>query len=554
MPRSKRKETRATEPTEAAPAGEKSKEKRPNAENPTAERRTLKDRTIQSLEPAPKGCRYEYPDAVVRELMVRVGDTGRRSWAVVARFPAGSRFPVRRSLGTYLPPAKPKRPPREARDIPAGVAMTLVEARNKARSWLDMVAQGIDPKVEAEKEKARNLQRQANGFAAVAADFTARKVKGPALCELEDKAAQLRESKPNLSEREALAQMLADPKNKDLVARSERESLAKWKEIERTLDREFVRVWRARPIADITTLEISAVIKAMRARSGVYGTFNAFRILRQMFRWAISTQEYGSLADPTAPLDADTLIGKRDARDRWLNDKELPEVWAAGAQLDYPYQPLFKMLVLTGQRLNEVARMSWDEVDFDKALWTIPASRMKGGIAHVVPLAPDALALLSDLNNPPTAEQVDGRKAIPLWTQGSCVFSSTLGKVPVSGFSKFKGRLDDLVAKARAERRAGKGTAPEEQDQMEAWVLHDIRRTVRTNFSALPVPDDVREAVVAHKRPGIRGTYDLYDRLAEKHTCLRLWEARLRTILAPPPPADVADLNAARKRRNIGKP
>ena len=67
------------------------------------------------------------------------------------------------------------------------------------------------------------------------------------------------------------------------------------------------------------------------------------------------------------------------------------------------------------------------------------------------------------------------------------------------------------------------------------WVNHDIRRTVRSNLSALRVAEEVREAVLAHVRPGIKGTYDLYDYLDEKREALELWAARLRSIVNPQP-------------------
>jgi hypothetical protein len=49
------------------------------------------------------------------------------------------------------------------------------------------------------------------------------------------------------------------------------------------------------------------------------------------------------------------------------------------------------------------------------------------------------------------------------------------------------------------------------------------------------VTEEAREAVLAHARPGIKGTYDLYDYLDEKREALELWAARLREIVSPPP-------------------
>jgi integrase len=157
------------------------------------------------------------------------------------------------------------------------------------------------------------------------------------------------------------------------------------------------------------------------------------------------------------------LIGKREARDRGLSDAELRAIWDAAEAMGYPYGPCIRLLVLTGQREREVADMRWSEADFDRRLWTIPAARMKGGRAHEVPLAPAAAALL---------------EALPRFT-GECVFTTTGREKPINGFGKAKVRIDKL---------SGVG----------GWVFHDLRRTMRTHLSALPVQDLVRELVIAH--------------------------------------------------------
>jgi integrase len=157
--------------------------------------------------------------------------------------------------------------------------------------------------------------------------------------------------------------------------------------------------------------------------------------------------------------------------------------------------------------------MAWDEIDVDRALWTIPATRMKAARAHAVPLASDALTLLEGL---------------PRFS-GRFVFTTTNGAKPVNGFGSIKISLDKL-------------------SDVSDWTFHDLRRTMRTNLSALPVQDLVRELVIAHARPGLHRVYDQHSYLDEKRECVTLWESRLRDILNPAP-ADVADLAEARARK-----
>jgi integrase len=169
------------------------------------------------------------------------------------------------------------------------------------------------------------------------------------------------------------------------------------------------------------------------------------------------------------------------------------------------------MLLLTGARRSEVSKARWGEFDLDKRLWTIPSTRMKSGSAHIVPLTEPVIELLESL---------------PRFA-GDFVFTTTSGAKPVNGFSKLKERLDKALG-------------------IKALVLHDLRRTVRTALSALPVPDLVRELVIGHTKPGLHKVYDQHAYLDEKRHALELWAARLREIVTPPP-ANVVKLRRGRR-------
>jgi hypothetical protein len=83
-----------------------------------------------------------------------------------------------------------------------------------------------------------------------------------------------------------------------------------------------------------------------------------------------------------------------------------------------------------------------------------------------------------------------------------------------------------------------------ELDNLEPWVIHDIRRTMRTGLSALPVQDLVRELVIGHGKPGLHKVYDQHAYIDEKRHALELWSARLREIIRPAP-VNVVPLRAA---------
>jgi integrase len=350
-------------------------------------------------------------------------------------------------------PLNPKNPTRRA--LGEYGEITLDQARDKARGWLALIKKGVDPKLQEAKERAEALRKQNNTFAAVAAEFLDRHAAG----------------------------------------------LAKAEEARRIVEAEFVKRWGARPITDILPEEVAAAIRAIVKRGAPYQAHNAFGYLRRLFNWAIGTHEFGIIASPVERLSPKDLIGKREARERTLTDGELCAVWNAADGMGFPYGPLIRLLILTGQREREVADLSWSEIDFDQKLWTVPAIRMKGDRAHQVPLSTEALALL---------------RALPRFTAGDFVFTTTDGAKAVNGFSKAKARIDKLSGVA-------------------GWKFHDLRRTMRTHLSALPVQDMVRELVIAHARPGLHKVYDQHSYLDEKRQCLDLWAARLRGIAEPAP-------------------
>jgi integrase len=413
-------------------------------------RQNLTERFINSRKNAPAGKRDDYRDAIVPGLALRVTDRGHKSFVLVTRYPLNPAHPTRRALGEFG-------------------AITLDQARQKAREWLELIGRGIDPKIEESRRRATTQRRQLNSFAAVAAEF------------LERHASRLKKSA----------------------------------EAKRIIEGEFVKRWGPRPITDIMPEEVAAAIRAIVKRGAPYQAHNAFGYLRRLFNWAIGTHEFGIEVSPIERLSPGDLIGKREARERTLSDEELRAVWLAAESIGYPYGDIFKSLILMGQREREVADMRWSEVDFSKKLWTIPAQRMKGGRAHEVPLACEALLLLSEL---------------PRFAAGECVFTTTGGAKPVNGFSKAKTRIDKLSGVA-------------------GWVIHDLRRTMRTHLSALPVQDLVRELVIAHARPGLHKVYDQHAYQDEKRHCLELWEKRLISIVNPSADWNVADLSEARERR-----
>jgi integrase len=318
----------------------------------------------------------------------------------------------------------------------------------------------------------------------------------PAIAEEEERQARLRQLDSTFA---AVAAKFIEYIN----ANKERKA----KDVERELQ-PFIKALGHRPIASIKPSDVALIIEATVRRGKRAQAHNEFGHIRRLFRWAIPLHLEHS---PCAQLSPKRLIGERQRRDRVLSDVEISAFWKASGALGYPYGPLYKMLLLTGLRLSEVSEASWDEFDFEQLVWTIPAARMKktGSEAkpHMVPLTDAMLEVLDRL---------------PRFENGKYLFSSQRGLKPIKAvyFSWPKIKLDELMQQLLG-------------SKLTAWTNHDIRRTVRTKLSALRIPEEVREAVLAHARPGIKGHYDMHHYLDEKRDALTQWAAKLRDIVEP---------------------
>jgi integrase len=353
-------------------------------------------------------------------------------------------------------------------------AMELDDAREKAREWSRLIKQGIDPAEREKREIEARVQVQKNTFAAVAEDWFIEKL---------------------TTER-------------------------KGAEVERDVRNVFLPLWKDRPISEITEVDVLNVIRAKK-RTAPAQARNLLGHAKRFFAWAVDQRCYGITASPCALLKPSKIIGDKAAGQRTLSDDEIAALWRAVARLPYPYGPVYRLLILSALRLNEAADAAKPEIDRKNGVWVIPPERMKGkngkARAHAVPLTADILALFDSL---------------PDLRKGPFLFSTSFGERPVWISDKIKKRIDARMLrtlKAMARRR---GDDPAHVD-LKPWKNHDIRRTVRSQLSRLKVTEEAREAVLAHARPGIKGTYDHHDYLDEKREALELWAARLRSIVSP---------------------
>lgn len=266
-----------------------------------------------------------------------------------------------------------------------------------------------------------------------------------------------------------------------------------WKLGAGLLRREAVPVLRSKALPRVTRSDLNPVWDALQDRPAVARLTHA--TLRKLFRWAVSRGDIDR-----SPLEGIEAPPPVPSRDRVLNDGELALVWRGSDELGHPFCHFIKLLILTGQRREEVASISWDELDQAEATWTIPSARTKNRNPQLVPLSPPAFKILDELAG--TDE----------WPKRGYLLSTT-GRTPVSGFTKPKRRLDESMKE-------------ELGDRFVPWRLHDLRRTLATGLQRLGVRFEVTEAVLNHvsgSRGSIAGVYQRYNWADEKRLALNAW-------------------------------
>ena len=223
------------------------------------------------------------------------------------------------------------------------------------------------------------------------------------------------------------------------------------------------------------------------------------------------------------PVIATNRPHEPKSRERTLSDAELVEIWRAAR--DDAYGRIIRLLMLTGQRRDEVGGMAWSELALDKGLWSIPASRTKNKRAHDVPLSDTALAILREM---------------PALGERDLVFTG--GRGGFSGWSKAKEALDGRIAATRREAAVGKGS-PDAAKPMPHWTLHDLRRTLATRAGDLGIAPHVVEALLNHvsgSKAGVAGVYNRSLYQVEKRTALEIWGQHIEHLMTDASPKVVS--------------
>jgi len=359
--------------------------------------------------------------------------------------------------------------------------VTIAKARDAARDALDLAEKGFNPAVQ---RKTEAVARNTRTFETIVERFI-------------DEYAKLEQKE--------------------------------WKSTKAYFDNYVLPHWTGKVIDEIRRSDVSALLTKVRAEgierarerarkakkprpeekyelSGLSAAREVRKRLRTLFFWAI--EEELILVNPVVSIKTKKTqkAFAYTARRRALSMDELRRVWRAADEIGYRYGRVIQLLILTGQRLSEIANLNTDWLDRDKWTVTVPPLHYKTNIKHTFPLSAPARQII---------EALPSYQALPKKLDKTyLLFPTDKGDSAISGFSKCREQLDAKIAELDEK----EGLTP-----LEEWQVRDIRRSVKTEMSRLGIPHLHSEQVLGHVLPGIGGVYDVHDYMPEKKAALDLW-------------------------------
>ena len=265
---------------------------------------------------------------------------------------------------------------------------------------------------------------------------------------------------------------------------------------EGTLRKHLLPAWHGRKACDIHKRDVLALVDGIAYKGGHPIQANrTLNLISAIYRFAVAKD----IVDVN-PAYGVPQPGKETPRERYLNDDELIAVWRALKTSSPIVADVIRLLILTGARRNEVTELRWSELDLEHAVWELPAERSKSKRELRLPLVGEALAILRRRKQ----SAGDSRVVFP-------------GRESGKPFTNFFEPLKRIVTTT--------GVAH--------FTLHALRRTARTNWAALQVPEHVAERLLNHSVGGeLTKVYNKYEYANEKRAALLAWDRHLQRLFS----------------------
>jgi integrase len=258
-------------------------------------------------------------------------------------------------------------------------------------------------------------------------------------------------------------------------------------------------------LARIDRRAIAGKISAISNEKGAPTANRVRAALSGFFAWCIRE----GLIDHNVVIGTNIQVER--SRERVLSDTELRRIWNALGS-DDDYSRIVKVLMLTGQRANEIGALRWPEIVGDKI--QLPPARTKNNRGHIIPITAAVRAILDDCQR-----------------IGDAVFGRSQG---FRGWAWGKERLDQRIKTAGGE--------------LEHWTHHDLRRSMATRMAELGIaPPHIIEAILNHSghKTGVHGIYNRATYEPQKRIALQKWADHVEMLVSGKRPSIVVTLRGA---------
>jgi integrase len=255
----------------------------------------------------------------------------------------------------------------------------------------------------------------------------------------------------------------------------------------RVLNRHFADRFVGKQLGDINVHDIGKIFDRLgRTPSEAR---HAYIAIQAFFTWCCGRQYL-----PRSPCENLPPPARSRSRERVLSDAELSTIYKAAGDFG-DFGTIVRLCIATAQRRGEIGALKWQYVDAEKQFLHLPASVVKNGKAHTLPLTPFALSLLP----------ARGTSVYAFPARGN-------NDRPYNGWSKTSEKLKSSVG-------------------FSDWCLHDLRRSAASGMARIGGQPHVIERVLNHAQQGMTAIYQRHQYLDEMRSILELWSAHVQRII-----------------------
>ena len=260
-----------------------------------------------------------------------------------------------------------------------------------------------------------------------------------------------------------------------------RVNLKSWPEYERAMRKDVLPFVGKMELEALDKPAIRAVIRRITERGRMVLANRVLQYISKMLKWAVGVGYI--TANPAADIPKPA---KERSRERVLTIDEVRAILSACDSLAGVQADFVKFLLFSGQRLNEIAKLTHDEIIDDHI--SIPRDRNKSGETIITPLLPHLQTIIDSCPR----------------GNGQYIFSTTHGEKPLSGFSQIKSQLQKASG-------------------VTDWTFHDFRRSMATALADAGVDEFAIKYALNHKDSSVTGVYDRSQHLKRKTLALASW-------------------------------